>query len=167
MASEPNPAPEGRQFWLKTAPMPGAPPSKYTSHYLRWHGSGYTTIMIMPNPPKFIRGLPDPSRILYTYNAKIWGMVMDTGMKRGGWEIVQLVQDQGAEGFCSRDDGAGLDVLTWEGGDPDEQGEGRGWRGWMVTEWANGHPQLFWVTDKLKGELPAGCERVQIIREYL
>lgn len=45
----------------------------------------------IPNPPKFTRELPGPSRILYAYNGKIWGMVMDTGMKHGGWETIQLV----------------------------------------------------------------------------
>ncbi|KAF7984657.1 hypothetical protein HWV62_12910 [Athelia sp. TMB] len=129
--------------------------------------------MIMPDPPKFIRGLQDPSRILYTLNdslERVWGMVMGTGMKRGGWEIVQLVEKQGDEGFVWKDDGSGQEVLVWEGGEPNEpsaEGKDKEWRGWMVMEWANGHPQLFWVTDKLKGELPIGAERVQIIRQLL
>ncbi|KZP26968.1 hypothetical protein FIBSPDRAFT_731539 [Athelia psychrophila] len=157
---------EGQRFWLKTAPLPGAPPSQYTGRYLRYHGSGYDTIMVMPDPPKFIRGLPDPgnSRILYTRNDskdRVWGMVMGTGMKRGGWEIVQLVEKQGDEGFSWKDDGTGQEVLVWEGG------TGKEWAGWMVMEWANGHPQLFWVTDKLKVELPVGSERVQIVRQLL
>ena len=41
------------------------------------------------------------------------------------------------------------------------------WIGWIFYEWAHGHLQLFWVTDKPSRELPAFFHRVQVLREML
>ena len=73
--------------------------------------------------------------------------------KRSGWEKVEIVENA-----------SGVEL---EGVEMLEGKEVEGWKGWMVCEWATGHPQLFWVTDELKSELPEFCERVAIVREWL
>jgi hypothetical protein len=119
-------------------------------------------------------------RIAFTSQAhadRRWGLVTEAEYSvRAGWESVEIVADAGTEGFYFEEEG-GLEVLKWnaekgQGGDGSDgtvaDGETDGaWRGWMACEWAHGHPQLFWVTDRLKGELPAFCERVRIVREML
>jgi hypothetical protein len=152
------------QFFLKTAPLPGEPPNPYTGHYLRHHGSGINSIMIMPSPPKFIKAHEDKDRILFTsasHESRRWGLTLRVdGGKRAGWEKVEIVQDGGSEGWSF----SGSDDALEYGEEEDGQ---KVWKGWMVCEWAAEHPQLFWVTDKLKGKLPAFCHRVQIVREML
>jgi len=42
------------------------------------------------------------------------------------------------------------------------------WKGWMARKDSYGHPQLFWVTDKLEEEgLPEDCERIVVVKEYI
>jgi hypothetical protein len=50
----------------------------------------------------------------------------------------------------------------------DKEQEKHTWQGWVVSEWAYGHPQLFWMTGEWKDKemkLPEHCERVVITRE--
>ncbi|MCJ1299529.1 hypothetical protein MMC08_002321 [Hypocenomyce scalaris] len=159
--------PSNPHFYLKTHPLPHAPPSKYTSLYIRHHGSGFNSVVLTKAPPKFLQAamIADSSRLAFVYNGRTWGFVMRTGWKRAGWEMVRIVEDEGDERFSFGEDGDGVEGLRWEGGEGGGGGEGE-WRGWMVCEWAHGLPQLFWVTDKLKGELPGFCERVRLVREF-
>lgn len=78
---------------------------------------------------------------------------------------MEIVEDGGSDGLLfSAGGGDGKEeVLEYEEEDAGE----KVWKGWMVCDWAHGHPQLFWVTHALKGELPPFCHRVQIVREML
>ena len=152
------------QFFLKTAPLqspsgPNAPQSRYTNLYLRHHGSGINSVVLTPSPPKFIKAHQEDGKIHFTsasHEGREWGLVLKTESeagKRAGWEKVEIVENaSGAEL-------EGVEML--------EGKEVEGWKGWMVCEWATGYPQLFWVTDELKSELPEFCERVTIVREWL
>jgi hypothetical protein len=84
------------------------------------------------------------------------------GKRLGGWEEVQIVEGEADAGFAwrSTDRPDGKEVLEHKGKE-----DGCSWAGWMVCEWCHGHPQLFWVTSNLKGELPDFCERVVLVRE--
>jgi hypothetical protein len=93
---------------------------------------------------------------------------------------VLIVEDKGDEGFAwqKSEDIPGGEELVWRGGvnnliggevtretlNANESGR---WRGWMVCDWQYEHPQLFWITDALKGNLPEFCERVRIWREMV
>ncbi|KAH8585418.1 hypothetical protein B0O99DRAFT_647055 [Bisporella sp. PMI_857] len=159
MASKP-------QFFLKTAPLPGEPPSPYTNLYIRHHGSGINSIVLTPSPPKFIKAHLDGRSISFTsasHKGRRWGLTLCTdGGKRAGWEKVEIVEDGGSDGLLFSASGDGKDeILEYE----EEDSGKKVWGGWMVCDWAHGHPQLFWVTHELKGELPSFCHRVQIIRE--
>ncbi|CZR62886.1 uncharacterized protein PAC_12783 [Phialocephala subalpina] len=157
------------QFFLKTAPLPGEPPSPYTNLYLRHHGSGINSVVLTPAPPKFIKGHLDGKRIIFTsasHEGRQWGLTLRTdGGQRAGWEKVEIVEDGGSDGLVfSEGVGDGKEeLLEFE---EEDSGE-KVWKGFMVCEWAHGHPQLFWVTYQLKGELPSFCHRVQIVREML
>lgn len=161
MASKP-------KFYLKTHPLLGESPSTYTGLYIRHHGSGINSVVLTPSQPKFINAHEDGNRISFTsasHEGRRWGLTLCTnGGQRAGWENVEIVEDGGTEGLFF----SGGDVNNQSGLEyGEEEAEGKIWKGWMVCDWAHGHPQLFWVTDKLKGELPAFCHRVQIVREML
>jgi hypothetical protein len=150
------------QFFLKTAPLQDAPQSRYTNLYLRHHGSGINSVVLTPSPPKFIKAHQEDGKIHFTsasHEGRKWGLVLKTESeagKRAGWEKVEIVENaSGAELVFDK----GVEVLVGK--------EVEGWKGWMVCEWATGHPQLFWVTDELKSELPEFCESVAIVREWL
>lgn len=76
---------------------------------------------------------------------------------------MEIVENGGSGEISFETAEDGSEVLVYGG---EENGD-KVWRGWMVCEWAAEHPQLFWLTDKLKGELPDFCHRVQIVREML
>ncbi|KAF9187085.1 hypothetical protein BGZ49_004114 [Haplosporangium sp. Z 27] len=158
----------GPQYFLKTRSILGEPPSPYADLYLRHHGSGINSIVVTPGSPKFIKAHDENGRITFTsasHEGRRWGLTLRTdGTQRAGWEKVEIVENGGSEGL----------VWTEIVGDKEsvlecgtEENDEKIWRGWMVCEWATGHPTLFWMTDKLKGELPAFCHRVQIVRETL
>ncbi|PPQ79257.1 hypothetical protein CVT26_000814 [Gymnopilus dilepis] len=184
----------GSQYFLKTACVQPTANlhSKFDNLYLRHHSGGINAIMIMPSPPKFIKAhSTSDSRILFTsasHPERQWGLVLGRNKntredKLGAWEEVLIVQDEGDKGFVWRptNDLPGGEELVWipsevEGGkDEDKEGElsdnipdyKSRWRGWMVCEWQYEHPQLFWITDALKDEIPNFCERVRIWRERL
>lgn len=156
------------QFFLKTAPLPGdaSSISPFTNLYLRHHGSGIDSVVLTTAPPKFIKGHLDGRRINFTsasHPDRQWGLALRTDRKqRAGWEHVEIVEDGGSDGLYFATDEK-EEVLEF---DEVDEGE-KVWKGWMVCDWAHGHPQLFWMTDKLKGELPTFCHRVQIVREML
>jgi len=86
--------------------------------------------------------------------------VEDGGSERLGFEFVE-------DGVVEGEDGGKKELLVCK--EENEEGE-QVWRGWMAVErWASGcgYAELFWVTDKLKGELPSFCHRVRIVREML
>ncbi|KAE8454211.1 hypothetical protein EG329_005136 [Mollisiaceae sp. DMI_Dod_QoI] len=162
------------QFFLKTAPLPGEPPSSFTNLYLRHHGSGIDSIVLTTSPPKFIKAHLLDKRIFFTsasHPGREWGLTLRTdGGQRAGWEKVEIVEDGGSDGLvfskgtAGEGDGKGEEeVLEFE-----EEVEGeKVWKGWMACDWNHGYPQLFWVTDMLKSELPPFCQRVRIVREML
>lgn len=169
-------------FWLKTVPVTPKPtPTEHHdgvnpdgSLYLRHHGSGHNAIMLMPAPPKFLKGHFDEEkgRVLLTsasHAGREWGLVMQasgTEGQRAGWEPVEIVEKEGDKGFEWVDQGNG-EELIWKGrGGESEEIVNGGWRGWMCTDWAYAHHQLFWVTDKLKEEvgLPSSAEWVRVVR---
>lgn len=189
--SEPSPQ---RQYFLKTAPLlPSMSNSKYGNLYLRYHSGGINAVVVMPSPPKFIKANSDVdhTRVLFTSASHLerqWGLVLGRNLnaredKLGAWEEVLIVEDRGDQGFVwqASEDVPGGEELVWKDNEndsasgeakdreilDDNSGQRRGWRGWMVCEWQYEHPQLFWVTDALKGELPEFCERVKIWREML
>ncbi|KDR68639.1 hypothetical protein GALMADRAFT_231276 [Galerina marginata CBS 339.88] len=168
------------QYFLKTAPIVSATTnSKFGNLYLRHHSGGINAIMVMPSPPKFIKAnsTTDPSRVLFTsasHPERQWGLVLGHNTnaredKLGAWEEVLIVENEGDQGFAWEASGdiPGGEELVWKGGEKEDAGESGRWRGWMVCEWQYEHPQLFWVTDALKAELPEFCERVRIWREML
>ncbi|KAJ3128234.1 hypothetical protein HK100_009304 [Physocladia obscura] len=157
-----------QQFFLKTAPLPGEPASAYTNLYIRHHGSGINSVVLTPGTPKFIKGHLEGSRINFTsstHQERQWGLTLCIdGATRAGWEKVEIVENGGSDRLqFSSNSETNEEVLEFEGEDAGE----KVWRGWMVCEWASGHPQLFWLTDKLKDKLPPFCHRVQIVRELL
>lgn len=102
--------------------------------------------------------------------------------KLGAWEEVLIVENEGDQGFVwqESDDIPGGEELVWKGNENfDVRGEAKegealkdederlSWKGWMVCEWQYEHPQLFWVTNALKSELPEFCEQVRIWKEML
>jgi hypothetical protein len=156
------------QFFLKTAPIPGdaSSNSPYTNLYLRHYGSGIDSVVLTTAPPKFIKGHLDGEQIIFTsasHEGRQWGLTLrKDGKQRAGWEKVEIVENGSSDGlrFSTNEIGEVLEFDEEDAGEPV-------WKGWMVCEWAHEYPQLFWVTDKLKGELPAFCHRVQIVREML
>ena len=109
MASTPPP----KYYWLKVRTIPQAESTatpRYDGCYLRLHGGGFSTIMVMPSPPKFIRGLvdpyaakgdqnketPDARRVMYErigQPERTWGLSLGRSgadNKVAGWEAVRL-----------------------------------------------------------------------------
>lgn len=158
------------QFFLKAKTLDGeASPSAYDGLYLRLHGGGIDSVLLMPTPPVYIKAHEDGERISFTsssHEGRRWGLSLRIdGGQRAGWEKVEIVENGGTEGlrFSKSTDSSHPEILVCV---MEEAGENL-WKGWMVCDWASGHPQLFWVTDKLKGVLPPFCQRVQIVREML
>jgi hypothetical protein len=159
----------GPRFFLRTAALPGEEPSPYTGLYIRHHGSGINSVVLTLTVPKFIKAYEDGDGISFdsvTHEGRRWGLTLRTdGGQRAGWEKVEIVENGGSQklSFSKAGGGNGEDFLEYA---EQEAGENV-WKGWMVCDWAHGHPQLFWVTDQLQGELPKFCHRVQIVREML
>lgn len=155
------------QFFLKTALFEAEPQAPYTNLCLRHYGSGTDSVVPTESPPKFIKGHLDGKQIKFTsasHEGRQWGLTLRAdGEQRAGWENVDIVENGGSDGLVFVTRGS-EEVLEFD--ETDDAGE-LIWRGWMVCEWAQGYPQLFWVTDRLKGELPAFCHRVRIVREML
>ncbi|GAB7355662.1 hypothetical protein MBLNU459_g6373t1 [Dothideomycetes sp. NU459] len=153
------------KFFLKTHPLYGEDPSEYTDLYLRHHGSGINSVVLTQSPPKFIKAHWEGSRVSFTsasHEGRKWGLTLRTdGGQRAAWEKVEIVEDGGSSKLLVLEESNGKKILEC---DAEDSGE-RTWRGWMVCDWAHEHPQLFWVTDKLKGELPPFCHRVRIVCE--
>lgn len=173
--SSPSEAQTPRRYFLKTSPLPGASASPYSSGlYVRHCGklSGTATntphsLVLTPGSPVYLRGEAEAgtSRVVYTYEGRKWGMVMHRFERAlAGWEAVEMLEGKGDEGFSFEAEEGGKDeVLIWKSNGLEQ---GVDWKGWMVCEWEHGHPQLFWVTSLLKGELPSFCQRVQLVREW-
>lgn len=178
MASESTPPTHATEFYfLRTAQHASTPGStKFANLYIRHHGSGIDSIMLTPSPPKFLRfELSADGQQLATswkHPGRAWGFVLgiDPEKRVGGWEEVQIVENQSDSGFEWVKDVDGREVLQHNSNakdDSKEQDSGYGatWTGWLACEWSHGHPQLFWVTSALKSELPKFCVRVVIVRE--
>ena len=104
------------------------------------------------------------------------------GSSEDGWTF-DSVEVEAAPGSASNAPGGHdtskvvVEQLVWKGGpvklvgdhtSDSQESEVYQWRGWMVCSSQFGHPQLFWITDKLEGrDLPAYCERVIVVREWL
>ena len=171
-------------YFLKTRSLPSSGFSRYDAMYLRLHGDGHSAVVLTKDPPKFLRGCLDKGRQLFivTKSPRTFGLSMGASPKpnatRARWESVQIVEDEsdvdvgysfGEDGTLRWDSRAKSTDLHEETSDELEDG----WKGWMVCEWSLGHPQLFWITsnlvptDKLSDELPASCERVDIVKETI
>ncbi len=94
--------------------------------------------------------------------ARKWGLILKhDGFNGTGWERVEIAENaiDGSLKFepsaMVKTDGAGEVALTG----------GKEWKGWIICQWSLGYPQLFWVTDQLKSEVPDFFEKVRIIRE--
>ena len=167
------PPPEPDQFFIKTAPLPGHAAGRFSGLYLRQHSVASPAVVVTPGSPKFLRAaLVDAEAkagVGFTswaprHAGRKWGLVLRTeGGGKAGWERVDIVDDgeDNSLRFVVSEPGTG-------GGDPGavETLDGaESWTGWMVCQWSLGHPQLFWITDQLQGELPEFCERVRLVRE--
>ncbi|KAH7107816.1 hypothetical protein BKA62DRAFT_667791 [Auriculariales sp. MPI-PUGE-AT-0066] len=159
----PPPASAG-QFILKTAPVPGSAPSRFTGLFLRQHSVVNPAVLLNTGPPKFLRGNfvheETASGVKFTswaprHAGRFWGVVLSAG-----WERVEIAEGQADDRLRIIDSGM-LGVELLDGAGIEE------WTGWMVCEWSLGHPQLFWTTKSLQGELPGFCERVTIVKEML
>jgi hypothetical protein len=155
-------------YFLRTAAHPSTPDAtRYSNLYIRHHGSGIDSIMLIPTPPKFLRFNTTPSGLQEATSWKnpgrTWGFVLgiNDNKRLGGWEQVQIVENEADPGFVWTKTGDGREVLEHKGTDQHDAG----WAGWMATDWNHGHPQLFWMTDSMKKELPAFCERVFLVKE--
>ncbi len=157
------------RYFLRTAAHPSTPNStRFSNLYVRHHGSGINSIMMVASPTKFLRfNLSESGHqnaTSWKNPGRTWGFVLgsEEGKCLGGWEEVQIVEGEADPGFawCSDDQPDGREVLEHKGKEANCS-----WAGWMVCEWCHGHPQLFWVTSNLKGELPDFCERVVLVRE--
>ena len=94
--------------------------------------------MLTPSPPRFLRMSHDPS------HGRVDCISHSHPGRRWGFEM----------------NVKGEKLARWEEGEKE-------WKGWMACEWSLGHPQLFWVTGMMEGELPAFGERVRIKRQFL
>lgn len=163
--SDAPPPPLPGQFWLKTAPLPGTEPSRFTGLYLRQNSNADPAVVLTPAPPKFLRAQCDPAGsnvhlVSWKHGERRWGLVLRAHPAgKAGWERVEIPDDEIDVRVSLAKDAQARETLQGR--------ESDGWRGWMVCEWSLGHPQLFWVTGALQSNLPPFCERVAIIREML
>jgi hypothetical protein len=127
--------------------------------------------MLVSTPPKFLRFYLSESGHQYAMSWKhpgrTWGFVLgkDPGKRLGGWEQVQIVEGSADQGFVWCEDGKSDGKEVLEHKEKESKDSTCSWTGWMVCEWCHGHPQLFWTTTELKGELPDFCERVVLVHE--
>ncbi|KAK3360608.1 hypothetical protein B0T25DRAFT_496559 [Lasiosphaeria hispida] len=175
-----NPAPpplEPNQFFLKTEPLPGVAASRFGGLYLRQHSAANPAVVLTREPPKFLRAnvADAEARVgiafkswLPRHAGREWGLVLLSSGVSGPdtrlWERVEIAEDGNDrtvrfERVTDRD----ADEIVATG---DELVGGQEWAGWMVCEWLLGHPQLFWITDRLgESEIPHFCERVRIVKD--
>jgi hypothetical protein len=157
-------------YFLKTAPHPTTPnDTRFANRYLRHHGSGINAIMVMPSSPKFLRFHPlsHGHQVISSWKhpGRAWGLCLDRTNRQ--WEEVQIVENSSELGFTWVKNSS-TEVETLEhSGDIKYENRTLQWSGWMVCEWAYGHPQLFWVTNEMSGSLPEICERVVIVKEAI
>ena len=106
------------------------------------------------------------------HQGRVWGLELKGRGDKARWQPAEIVEHGGDECFLFKtDEGNGEELVHV----PIEAGLGSSagsegtneWKGWMVCEWAHGHPQLFWVTQHLTEPLPEFCERVILVKEYM
>jgi hypothetical protein len=175
MASEIDtpPPPTSEEYFLKTQPVTGS--TNFSSLYLRLRGDGISSVVLTEQPPKFLRWHHSPSTtsnrgqeiaVPWKHPDRSFGLVMGEPRKGYAWEEMRIVENEGDGGFVwERKDGR--ETLTWHGPGEAESGSGGQFRGWMWCPWVHGHPQLFWVTGMVDKEIPAFCEKVEIVKEWL
>ena len=217
-------------YWLRAYPHPDSSSqnaSDFSGLYLRLHGSGTNSVMLVPSSPIYLRCHFEPvsslakgaesvsapevpkdaslGRQIFTSHAqrhvgRSWGLALTVDPRDSkalaGWERVEIVDGSTEVGWtfetveieasqADPSDTTGstshrkvVEQLVWKGGpvrfananDSGDQPEEDGyeWRGWMACVSSYGHPQLFWITDKLKDSgLPPHCERMMVVREWL
>ncbi|KAH8814678.1 hypothetical protein DL96DRAFT_1504808 [Flagelloscypha sp. PMI_526] len=173
-------------FWIRTAPHPSTPnATKFANRYLRLHGDGVNTIMIMPSPPKFLRShILENGQIVFTswkHPGRSWCLDLSLdGLTEGArskmkWHEAEIIEkEDSTKGFFFMK--AQSVEVGKEGREQEELvvGDIEGgpqFGGWMVCDWKWNHPQLFWLTKtEAEGEdvmLPEGCEKVVLVKEAL
>ncbi|KAH8908542.1 hypothetical protein BR93DRAFT_925645 [Coniochaeta sp. PMI_546] len=169
------PPPEPGQFFLKTEAPLNAAAGRFSGLYLRQNSNTNPAVVLTPAPPKFLRAnVADTAAcagVDFTswapqHAGRRWGLVLgnSSGDEAGAtlWEPVEIAEDR-SDRSVKFETVAAEDVDETSGGAELKGSEG--WTGWMVCEWSLGHPQLFWVTDKLGDRnLPDFCERVRLVK---
>ncbi|KAK3941019.1 hypothetical protein QBC46DRAFT_383868 [Diplogelasinospora grovesii] len=165
--------------------------------YLRQHSIDNPSVVLSPDPPKYLRANVSENGLGVEFSSwaqrhagRQWGLVLKSeSAHKAGWERVEIIMEgeideslvfakttkPGPNGSNDDSGDVGMEESEEEGGKEREREEeeeeelvdGDGWKGWMACQWSLGHPQLFWITAELKGELPEFCERVRIVREFI
>lgn len=156
-------------FWLKTISK-SDPKEKvesenqYTNLFVRLVGSGSDAVVVTQQPPKFLRShLSKDGQLCFTSSApqhagRQWALVLDEKNKedirsstqnRPAWAPVLIKEGQGDLGFTLSNSELSSQL-------PD-------FHGFVVCQWVYGHPQLFWLTEAFKGDLPDFIKRINLI----
>jgi hypothetical protein len=151
------------QFFLKLLAHPDSPTARYTGLYLRQHSITNNAVLVTPTSPVYLRAILGPGGagiqfMSWAHGDRKWGLVLrEVGGGKAMWEKVEITENDANNSLHFAVAADGTEVL--------EGNKELGWRGWVVSYWSLDHPQLFWLTEAWKGELPEFCERVQIVRE--
>jgi hypothetical protein len=165
--------------WLQTVSHEQKTESRYSGMYVRLTGSGSNIAVLTKDPPKFLRCHSDDAGheffTSWKHPGRLWSFVLvdqeeirekgriPTNTNLPMWSPVEIREEVadgkacgGDKGFSfSKEDHAASPAL-----------DNTASNGWMVCEWAYGHPQLFYLTaayDETKA-LPSFCERVSLVK---
>ncbi|KAJ7583565.1 hypothetical protein C8J56DRAFT_954356 [Mycena floridula] len=160
--------PSASQYWLKVRAVDSSSPGLFNGFYLRLHGGGINDVVLTEAPPKFLRWQEESGAEIATSTThRRFGLVLSPLREKRGWESAMVVENESDRGFVWKKteiEGRQVETLGWNG---DEDGGKSGFQGFIAAQWDLGHPQLFWITGQVDKPLPAHCERIFILREWL
>lgn len=159
-------------FWLKTVSEEGEKSisdDNFDNLFIRLVGSGSEAVVLTEQSPKYLRShLSFDGHLCFTSSApqhagRQWSFVLDqkredsqSNTNRPAWAPVLIRECEGDKGFsfvntiATTSEHLALDLADFNG--------------FVVCQWVYGHPQLFWLTEAFKGDLPKFMQRVKFIK---
>jgi hypothetical protein len=165
-------------YWLQVIPFAkdkgvASESSRYKGMYVRLTGSGSNIAIITPQPPKFLRSHLDGTNQKQIFTSwknpgKNWSLrlvdsesiekacTVTTNTNLPRWSLVEIREEPGGDqGFYFKSNDSTGPTLSH-----------LGCKGWIISEWAYGHPQLFYLTAAYNESMPLPdfCERVSLVK---
>ncbi|BCR87189.1 uncharacterized protein ACHE_31176A [Aspergillus chevalieri] len=143
-----------KKFHLKTT---ASDASAHNNLYVyAYHtGAGLNDAVLSANADDASKAFVNGTNVQFDLGTPFpWGVNMVGATNYGAWQPVQINTGYGTSGFE-------LDNahLKWS--------EQNGFGGWLVCDWVHNAPQLFYLYEPIKADVPSSCSKVELQAVYL